>query len=153
SSERLGVIAKMDLIEVQLAAANDGVGGVSVQMVTPVDYKAGAPRAGEEEKEMWDTDKMQLGLQILILRDNGYRCEEGVIYYRETKQRVRLVMTPEVEGWILQRIQEARATAMGRMPPPLVNSPKCVRCSLAPVCLPDETRLLRRAVLPIAETE
>jgi CRISPR-associated protein Cas1 len=153
SSDRLGVIAKMDLIEVQLAASHDGVGGVMVAEVTPVDYKAGAPRAGEEEKEMWDTDKMQLGLQILILRDNGYRCEEGVIFYRATKQRVRLMMTPEVEAWILDRIQAARATAMGGLPPPLVNSPKCVRCSLAPVCLPDETRLLRRGVLPIGDEE
>jgi len=35
----------------------------------------------------------------------------------------------------------------GPMPAPLVNSPKCVRCSLAPVCLPDETRILGQ-VLP-----
>ncbi len=30
----------------------------------------------------------------------------------------------------------------GPIPPPLVGSPKCVRCSLNSVCLPDETRLL-----------
>jgi CRISP-associated protein Cas1 len=110
--------------------------------VCPVDYKAGAPREGEEANELWDTDKMQLGLQALILRDNGYACNEGIIYYRATKQRVRLPMTPELENWILQNIAEARRTAIGPIPPPLVNSPKCVRCSLAPVCLPDETRML-----------
>ncbi len=33
----------------------------------------------------------------------------------------------------------------GPIPAPLVNSPKCVRCSLAPVCLPDETRMLAGA--------
>lgn len=110
--------------------------------VVPVDYKAGAPREGKESNELWDTDKMQLGLQILILRDNGYFCGEGVIYYRATKQRVRLAMTPELEAWIIREAGEARRTATGPMPPPLVASPKCVRCSLAPVCLPDETRLL-----------
>ena len=29
------------------------------------------------------------------------------------------------------------------MPPPLVDSPKCPRCSLVGICLPDETRLLQ----------
>ena len=28
------------------------------------------------------------------------------------------------------------------MPPPLDDSPKCPRCSLVGICLPDETRLL-----------
>lgn len=116
-----------------------------VRRVTPVDYKAGAPRLGEECNELWDADRMQLGLQILVLRDNGYACDEGVIYYRATKQRVGLKMTPELEGWIVERIAEARrVSARAVIPPPLVNSPKCVRCSLAPVCLPDETRLLNR---------
>src|SRR5207248_376021 len=90
------------------------------------------------------TDKMQLGLQALILRDNGYSCNEGIIYYRTTKQRVRLPITPELESWILQKIAEARRVITGPIPAPLVNSPKCVRCSLAPVCLPDETRMLGR---------
>lgn len=116
-----------------------------VRRVTPVDYKAGAPRLGEESNELWDADKMQLGLQILVLRDNGYACDEGVIYYRATKQRVSLKMTAELEGWIVEQIGEARrVSARTVIPPPLVNSPKCVRCSLAPVCLPDETRLLKR---------
>jgi hypothetical protein len=29
----------------------------------------------------------------------------------------------------------------GRIPPPLEDSPKCVKCSLAGICLPDETRV------------
>jgi CRISPR-associated protein Cas1 len=150
SSERLGVVAKMDLIEVQIlqrpqTPADDlfAPRHVAVGSVTPVDYKAGSPKRGQDENELWDADKMQLGLQILILRDNGYTCDEGVIYYRATKQRVPLQMTPELEGWIIGKIAEARQTSAGQtIPPPLVNSPKCVRCSLAPVCLPDETRML-----------
>ena len=113
--------------------------------VCPVDYKAGAPKEGEEANELWDTDKMQLGLQALILRDNGYTCNEGVIYYRATKQRVRLPITPELENWILQNIAEAKRVIAGPIPAPLVHSPKCVRCSLAPVCLPDETRMLAQS--------
>ena len=145
-SERLGVIAKMDLVEVQAAPVDGLLGGLLLAVeVCPVDYKVGAPKEGEEANELWDTDKMQLGLQALILRDNGYACNEGVIYYRATKQRVRLPITPELESWILQNIAEARRVITGPIPAPLVHSPKCVRCSLAPVCLPDETRLLAQA--------
>jgi CRISPR-associated protein Cas1 len=145
SSDRLNVVAKMDLIEVKLASrgVDDIFATHEAQSVTPVDYKAGAPKIGTEANELWDADKMQLGLQILILRDNGYTCDEGVIYYRATKQRVRLVMSAEIEDWIIGKIAEARELAKSpTIPPPLVNSPKCVRCSLAPVCLPDETRML-----------
>src|ERR1051326_4070911 len=158
-SERLGVVAKMDLVEVRAglatgtAPANEGEKEdlFTALEVCPVDYKAGAPKEGKEGPgqksepdgpQLWDTDKMQLGLQALILRDNGYTCNEGIIYYRTTKQRVRLDITPELENWILQNIAEARRVITGPIPAPLVNSPKCVRCSLAPVCLPDEPRML-----------
>ncbi|MGP8234167.1 MAG: CRISPR-associated endonuclease Cas1 [Limisphaerales bacterium] len=148
-SERLGVVAKMDLVEVRATAANDLFTALEV---CPVDYKAGAPKEGTDANELWDTDKMQLGLQALILRDNGYTCNEGIIYYRTTKQRVRLTITPELEGWILQNITEAKRVVTGSIPAPLVNSPKCVRCSLAPVCLPDETRMLAQTPLAIEVT-
>jgi CRISPR-associated endonuclease Cas1/CRISPR-associated protein Cas4 len=142
-SDRLGIVAKMDLVEVREATrANEEGDLFSALEVCPVDYKAGAPREGEDANELWDTDKMQLGLQALILRDNGYTCNDGVIYYRATKQRIRLPITPELEQWILQQIAEAKRVVTGPIPAPLVHSPKCVRCSLAPVCLPDETRML-----------
>jgi CRISP-associated protein Cas1 len=57
-------------------------------------------------------------------------------------------MTPELEAWIIAQIAKARELAASpTIPPPLVNSPKCVRCSLAPVCLPDETRMLSVATI------
>jgi CRISPR-associated protein Cas1 len=57
-SERLGVVAKMDLVETK-AEKGDLLTALEV---CPVDYKAGAPKEGEEANELWDTDKMQLGL-------------------------------------------------------------------------------------------
>src|SRR6266568_2879795 len=144
-SERLGVVAKMDLVETK-AEKEDLFTALEV---CPVDYKAGAPKEGEEANELWDTDKMQLGLQALILRDNGYTCNEGIIYYRATKQRVRLPITLELENWILQNIAEAKRVITGPIPAPLIHSPKCVRCSLAPVCLPDETRMLAQTMVKV----
>ena len=142
ASDRLGVTAKMDLIEVRTGTESDLFTPVSV---VPVDYKAGSPREGDDGPEIWDADRMQLGLQCLILRDHGYTCTEGVIYYRGTKQRVALRVTPQLEKWIDAQIAVARRTLDGPIPPPLTDSPKCPRCSLVTICLPDETRLLHDA--------
>jgi CRISP-associated protein Cas1 len=131
SSERLRVIAKMDLVEI-----NDGA-------VTPVDYKHGRPREQNERLEMWPSDRVQLTVQALILRDNGYRCDEGIVYYISTKQRVRIEFGFEEIAEAEKAIGDAwYAARAGVLPPPLVDSPKCSGCSLAPICLPDEVNRL-----------
>ena len=132
SSERLRVIAKLDLLE-----GSDGV-------VTPVDYKHGRPIEGEGGLDLWPTDRVQLGVQGLILRENGYRCEEGIGYYAKTKQRVRVVFDDEFMRETEEAIARAWETAAaGVIPPPLEDSPKCPGCSLVGICLPDETSALR----------
>ena len=146
-SKALGVVAKLDLVEVTLEPALDlgdapGLAGA----VCPVEYKTGAPREGEGGRELWDADRMQLGLQILLLRENGYTCHEGVVFYRQTRQRVRFAPTAADEAWIRRGIAAARACAKGSIPPPLDHSPKCPRCSLAPICMPDETQFLQGAL-------
>lgn len=137
-SDTLNIVAKIDLVEAE-TASGDLLGRLKV---CPVDYKAGAPREGEESMEIWEPDKIQLVIQALILRENGYQCDEAIVYYCKTKQRISLKITPELEQWARQIITDARKTAAGPIPPPLVDSPKCIRCSLAPLCLPDETHLL-----------
>src|SRR5207247_7638472 len=41
----------------------------------------------------------------------------------------------------------------GQIPPPLIDSPKCPRCSLVGICLPDEVNLLgpSQLALPLEE--
>jgi len=145
SSERHGLIAKMDLIEVDPTEAADG-GTDGERAVVPVDYKRGAPRENRRDGslELWDADRVQLAVQALVLRENGYRCDEAVVYYVKTKQRVRLAIDEPLVAWTLDMLRQARETAAaGRIPPPLVDSPKCPRCSLVGICLPDETTALR----------
>lgn len=128
SSDTYGVIAKMDMIE------TDGT------RVVPVDYKRGRPRQAEDGSiEAWEPDRVQITVQALILRDNGYTCDEAVIYYGQTKQRVRVTIDEAAVTATLLAIDRARETLRGPMPPPLADSPKCPRCSLVPVCMPDET--------------
>lgn len=128
SSDQHGVIAKLDLIE------------TDQECVIPVDYKRGSPRQlADGGCEPWPTDRVQLAVQALVLRDNGYRCEEAIVYYATTRQRVRITIDEPLIEETLAAIQRARETMEGPIPPPLVDSPKCPRCSLVGVCLPDET--------------
>lgn len=128
SSERLGVVAKLDLIE--------GDGGA----VVPVDYKKGHP---QPDGMPWPSDVVQVCLQALVLREHGYRCEYAEIYYAETRQRARVELDPERLAWTRDVVADARGTAdRASAPLPLVDSPKCVRCSLVGLCLPDETNAL-----------
>lgn len=143
-SETLGVVAKLDLVEVTLPSEGPSAGQTSAR-VCPVEYKAGAPREATDGKDLWDTDRIQLGLQMMLLRENGYACDEGIVFYRQTRQRVRFVLDADTEAWIRQSIFAARACATSSIPSPLEQSPKCPRCSLVSVCLPDETNLLRTA--------
>lgn len=130
SSQRYGVVAKLDLIE----AAGD--------MATPVDYKRGSPRKLDDGSlSAWDPERVQLCVQALVLRDNGYRCNEGILFYWETRQRVRVAIDDESLELTRRTIAEARRVAESpRIPLPLVDSPKCPNCSMVGICLPDETR-------------
>ncbi len=128
SSDTHGLIAKIDLIE--------GTGN----HVSPIDYKRGRPREGDDGPEAWDADRAQMCAQALVLRDNGYVCDEAIVYYDASRQRVRVPIDAALVEQTLQAVAAARALAeRGRIPPPLVDSPKCPRCSLVSICLPDET--------------
>jgi CRISP-associated protein Cas1 len=130
SSETHRLIARMDLIE--------GETGV----VVPVDYKKGSPRETDDGPEAWPADRGQLCAQALILRDNGYQCDEAVAYYHATRQRVRVAIDDALVGETLRAVAEARRLALeGTIPAPLIDSPKCPHCSLVGICLPDETAL------------
>ncbi len=134
SSERLRVIATIDLVE--------GTGG----LVTPVDYKHGRPREFDGGIQLWPADRVQLATQGLVLVENGYHCEEGIVYYAATRQRVRVAfddaLTRETEDAIASAWAQA---ASGAIPPPLADSPKCPGCSLVGICLPDETNAVLAA--------
>ncbi|MGO9229294.1 MAG: CRISPR-associated endonuclease Cas1 [Bryobacteraceae bacterium] len=134
SSDRLRVIAKMDLLEVENGC------------VTPVDYKHGKPYEVDGALQIWPADRAQLAVQAVVLRENGYRVEEGVIFYAATRQRVRVPLDRGVIGETEAAIRDAWALAeAGRIPAPLDESPKCPGCSLNSICLPGETTTLRNA--------
>jgi CRISPR-associated protein Cas1 len=125
-----GVACRIDLLE--------GEGS----KVTPVDYKRGsAPKVAEGA---YEPERVQLCAQGLVLRENGFDCDEGVIYFAKSKERVTIPFDEALVRRTKELIEDLRGvTQQEGMPPPLEGSPKCVRCSLAGICLPDEVHLLR----------
>jgi CRISPR-associated exonuclease Cas4/CRISPR-associated protein Cas1 len=135
SSAALGIVGKMDLIE--------GEGGT----VTPVDTKKGKrPHVAEGA---YEPERVQVCAQALILEDAGYRVEEGAIWYAGSRERVRIALDDDLRARTRAAISALRlAAAAGRLPPPLVDSPKCTKCSLAGICLPDEVTFFRKGLPP-----
>ena len=130
SSRKLNLIAKIDLVE-----SADG-------KVTPVDYKRG--KRPHVERRAYDPERVQLCAQGLLLREHGYECSEGILYFAGSRERVRIQFDEELLELTHQSIENLGAVVgAGRIPPPLEDSPKCPRCSLVGVCLPDEVNLLR----------
>jgi CRISP-associated protein Cas1 len=138
SSDTHGILAKLDLVEVEGSIA------------TPVDYKRGSPRKlPDGSLTGWDPERIQLCVQALVLREHGFQCDEGVLFFWETRQRVRIAFDDELVALTLDTIRGARELVTKRtMPPPLVDSPKCPRCSLVSICLPNETARCARTVDP-----
>ncbi|HUX65903.1 MAG TPA: CRISPR-associated endonuclease Cas1 [Terriglobales bacterium] len=152
SSDRLGLIARMDLVE--SVADGEAAGSGEGAAVRPVDYKRGRPCEYGDLPAAWPADRVQIGVQALVLRDSGYRCEEGVLYYAASKQRVRVPIDGALVEETLAALDQARAAALSeRIPPPLVDSPKCPRCSLVGICLPDETNALQDRALTVESPE
>jgi CRISPR-associated endonuclease Cas1/CRISPR-associated protein Cas4 len=135
ASEQLGIIAKIDLI--------DGEGG----SVTPVDTKKG--KRPHVVEGAYEPERVQVCAQGLILEDAGYTVTEGAVWYAGSRERVRIALDNELRAKTRAAISDLRlAAAAGRLPPPLVDSPKCTKCSLAGICLPDEVSFFRRGLAP-----
>ena len=129
SDETLGAIARIDLIEGQS------------NTVTPVDYKHG--KAPDVPEGAWEPERVQVCLQGLLLRANGYTCTQGMLYFVESRQRVAVPLGDALVSRTLELLSEIRGmAASGRIPQPLVDSPKCPRCSLVGICLPDEVNFI-----------
>ena len=129
SDNALGAVARIDLIESR--------GNV----VTPVDYKHG--KAPDVPEGAWEPERVQVCIQGLLLRANGYTCNEGMLYFVESRQRVTVPFDDALVSRTMELLSGIRKVAVsGQIPEPLVDSPKCPRCSLVGICLPDEVNFL-----------
>ncbi len=137
-SERLGLIAKLDLVS------------TSGDEAVPVETKRG--RVPDNAERSWEPERVQLMAQGLLLREHGFRVDHGVLYFAGSRTRVDVPFTQELEARTLDYIERAKIAAQRTvLPPPLDGSPKCNGCSLGGICLPDETLALQHVpVDPVA---
>lgn len=111
-------------------------------MLIPVEYKHGA--SGH-----WINDHVQLCAQALCLEE---RLPErspipyGYIYSVGTQRRTQVPFTPQLRARTRAAIARALEIAAQATPPPPLSgtmAARCPNCSLLPLCLPEEVRLLR----------
>lgn len=138
-SESLGLVGKLDTV---LLAGRTAV---------PVELKKGRAPTKEQEKwclgDLWLSDAIQLGAQALLLREQGYDVPRVEAYYGSSRKLVSMEVDAELDSAVRDAVIGAReCQRSGRSPSPLVDSPKCPRCSLNEVCLPDESALLESGV-------
>lgn len=127
-SETWGLKGKMDYVRYR-----DGA-------ICPFEHKRGRSRGDEA----WDSDRLQLIAYGALLAEHlGRSVPEGRIRYHANNKTVRVPLDDAAFEELKSALTKARALACGIDRPPVAdNENLCVRCSLAPVCLPEEERFL-----------
>jgi CRISP-associated protein Cas1 len=137
SSDELGLTAKIDVVE----GEGDGP-------PTPIEYKRG--KIPDVPGQAYLPERAQIGAQLMLLQASGYATTTGALYFAGSKRRVPVVLDDELRAVVESARRRAREiVASGRLPAPLVGSPKCGGCSLAAICLPDELTHLTHSRQPV----
>jgi CRISP-associated protein Cas1 len=144
SSETLGISGILDVIEEKDDRAY------------PVETKHGsAPRDDDGKATTWDNDAVQLCGQALLMEEAfGKPVERGILYYAGSKERIQVALDDDLRTKTRAAIDECRRLSLLDAPPDPLPSElrhRCFGCSLAPVCLPEET--LYQIGLPPATEE
>ncbi|MEO2087965.1 MAG: CRISPR-associated protein Cas4, partial [Gemmataceae bacterium] len=132
SSESLGLSGVLDQIEEKNGERY------------PVETKHGtAPRDSDGKPTTWDNDAVQLCAQAMLLEEQGGPpVGRGFQFYAGSRERVPVEFTPELRRKTLDTIALCRDLSASDAPPPPLPAElrhRCFGCSLAPVCLPEET--------------
>ena len=99
ASEALGVTAEIDILEVEDGAC------------TPVDVKAG--RRPHVAEGAYLPERVQLCVQGLLLREAGYRSDDGAIWYAASRERVRVAFDEALVAETLRAASDLRLAARG----------------------------------------
>lgn len=122
-------------VRIAFSTSSPSIGGLAKKFR----YVSSTGRGGEP----WPTDRIQVGLQAVLLERAGYTVPRAVLYYAAVRRRVDVTVDDALRKEALQVLAEAQQCATASRPLPLVNDPRCPRCSLQPICLPDEINAQR----------
>lgn len=134
-SERWGLVGKVDCVR-----RRDG-------MLIPYEHKRGRSARGQEGvAEAWPSDRLQVVAYAALLEEHtGRTVTEGRVRYHADNTMVRVPMDAQARADLQHAIARARTLQSSIERPPVADNERlCVRCSLAPVCLPEEARLAQQ---------
>jgi len=131
SSESLGLTGKADCIK-----RRDGA-------LIPYEHKRGRAKRIGEKPVPWEADAVQVAAYaMLIEEETGEIIPEGRIRYHADNVTVRVPIDDQARFAVNAAIERGRELrSLPERPPVSPNDRLCIRCSLAPVCLPEEERL------------
>ncbi|RUL82175.1 type I-MYXAN CRISPR-associated endonuclease Cas4/Cas1 [Tautonia sociabilis] len=126
----LGLVGKVDAVR-----RRDG-------SLIPYEHKRGRSRHEGGTHTAWPSDRLQvIAYAVLIEAATGQHVSEGRIRYHANNVTVRIPITDLAKRDLAEAVAEARRLRESTERPPVAENERlCVRCSLAPVCLPEEAR-------------
>jgi CRISP-associated protein Cas1 len=131
-SEELGLRGRVDALRTR-----DG-------QTIPYEHKRGRCHRDENKQpQAWDSDKLQILAYCCLLEAAlGIAVKEGRIRYHADNILVRVPLDDAGRKTVEEAIEKARSLSTSPYRPPVTDNERlCTRCSLAPVCLPEEARL------------
>jgi len=131
SSQALGLAGRVDSLR-----RRDG-------SYLPYEHKRGRPaRVSDNAPGAWPSDRLQLIAYAVLLEEAfGQPIPEGRIRYHAANLTVRVPIDDHARADLREAIAEAQRLRETVDRPPITDNPRlCEKCSLAPVCLPEEVR-------------
>ncbi len=131
-SDTLGISGKCDCVEAVRDEAGCRIPAADFSVrLYPVEFKHGRVRE-EEEYEI------QLCAQAMCLEEMyGTGIPEGAIFYTSSHRRLNVELTDELRGKVKETAEAVRRIQREFTIPPAVPGPKCARCSIKEICMPD----------------
>lgn len=151
-----------DVVEMTLESAELGIRGRMDAFrrrdgaLFPVEHKRGRARRDAEKKPIpWDSDKVQVVAYAMLLEEHARApVTEGRIRYHKDNVTVRVPIGDEQKAEVRRYIARAKELSSSPDRPKVTDNERlCVRCSLSPVCLPEEARFTEGEQTRLAEGE
>lgn len=131
-SEKYNLIGKIDCIRRRDAS------------IIPYEHKRGrSARSADGKAQVWASDRLQIiAYSLLVEEQAGKTISEGRVRYHADNVTVRVPIDEKAREDFQNALNRAKfLQASVERPPVTSNERLCVKCSLAPVCLPEEARL------------
>ena len=133
---------QLESLELGLRGAIDVLRRRSGQLI-PYEHKRGKSAGKSGAPEAWASDRLQvLAYSLLVEEAMGQSVSEARVRYHANGTTVVVPVDDEARAWVKASVERANVLNSSLERPPVAKNERlCARCSLAPVCLPEEARL------------